>query len=156
MINFKTEGGVFNFRAAGIMFHENKVLIHRLINDNFYAFPGGRVEMFENTESTIVREMREELEIDIEICRLLWICEHFFTLNDNKYHEICFYYFIKCNDKKLFDREDLFYVSENSNMFEFKWVPLIDIENEVLYPEFIKKRLNNLPTIVERIVDIQV
>lgn len=154
MINFKTENGIFNFRVAGILFHENKVLIHRLVNDNFYAFPGGRVELFEDTENTIIREMREELDIDIEIRRLLWIGEHFFIHNDNKYHEICFYYLIECDDKKFLDRGDLFFVTENEIQFEFKWIPVTEIENETLYPIFIKKRLSNLPISIERIVDI--
>lgn len=82
------ENGVFSFRVAGILFRKNKVLVHRLINDDFYAFPGGRVEMFESTEHTIIREMNEELGVDVTVDRLLWICEHFFTLNSNKYHEI--------------------------------------------------------------------
>jgi len=90
MINFKVENGVFNFRVAGILFNKNKVLIHGLINDDFYAFPGGRVEMFESTENTIIREMTEELGITVTINRLLWVVEHFFN-NDSKYHKICFY-----------------------------------------------------------------
>lgn len=58
MINFKKDNGIFNFRVVGIMLNERKVLIHRLVKDDFYAFPGGRVEMFEITEETLVREMQ--------------------------------------------------------------------------------------------------
>ena len=155
MINFKTENGIFNFRVAGILLHGDKVLIHRLISDNFYAFPGGRVEMFESTDKTIMREMKEELEVDIEVIRLLWICEHFFTYNENPYHEICFYYLIDCNDEKLYDKGDAFFIIEGENNFEFKWISISNIDNESLYPVFIRKRLRNLPTIVERIIDDQ-
>lgn len=153
MINFKTNDGIFNFRVAGIMFHEDKVLIHRLEKDDFYSFPGGRLEMFEDTEKTIVREMKEELNIEIGVIRLLWINEHFFTFKENKYHEICFYYLINCEDKKLIDRGDIFYVTEGNCKFEFKWVPIKYIDNEVLYPTSIKKRLVDLPLTIERIVE---
>jgi 8-oxo-dGTP pyrophosphatase MutT (NUDIX family) len=153
MINFKTENGVFNFRVAGILFHEDKVLIHRLVRDDFYAFPGGRVEMFESTDKTIVREMKEELGIDVEIIRLLWVCEHFFNHNQSEYHEICFYYLIDCNYESFYDKEDIFYITEGENQFQFKWVPISSIGDEPLYPVFIKKSLMNLPTSVERITD---
>lgn len=154
MINFKTENGVFNFRVAGILFNENKVLVHRLLNDDFYAFPGGRVEMFENTENTIIREMKEELDIDVIVNRLLWVSEHFFTHKDSKYHEICFYYLIECEDSNLLEKGDVFYVTEGNNKFEFKWVGLADIRKHVIYPTFIKDKIKDLPITVERIVDV--
>jgi len=34
MINIKIEDGIFNFRVAGILINNNKVLVHRLINRN--------------------------------------------------------------------------------------------------------------------------
>lgn len=154
MINFKMDNGVFNFRVAGLFFHENKVLVHRLIKDDFYAFPGGRVEMFEATENTIVREMNEELGINVSVNRLLWICEHFFNHNNNNYHEICFYYLIECNDNSIINKGDLFYITEGKNEFEFKWVDIKDIKNERIYPVFIKDRIKDLPTTIERVVDI--
>ncbi|WP_297430026.1 NUDIX hydrolase [Clostridium sp.] len=154
MINFKIDNGVFNFRVAGLLFDENKVLVHRLIKDDFYAFPGGRVEMFETTETTIVREMNEELGINVKVNRLLWICEDFFNHNDNKYHEICFYYLIEYKDNNILNKEDLFYITEGKNEFEFRWVDTKYIKNETIYPAFIKDRIHDLPTTIERIVVI--
>lgn len=154
VINFNVDNGTFTFRVAGILFHKNKVLIHRLISDNFYAFPGGRVEMFESTENTIIREMNEELGINVRVNRLLWICEHFFTHNDSKYHEICFYYLIECNDNNFLNKGDLFYITEGKNDFEFKWIDIKDIQNEITYPTFIKDKIQNLPITIERIIDI--
>lgn len=155
MINFKSENGVFNFRVAGILFHDNKVLIHRGIEDDFYALPGGRVELLEDTETTIIREMEEELGIQVEIERLLWVCQSFFNLGDNKYHEICFYYLINCGNKESITKEDVFLVSENDKTFEFKWVPINEIEKEPFYPTFVKNRLGDLPTTIESIIDFE-
>ena len=50
--------------------------------------------MLELTEDTIGREMKEELGIDIEVERLLWIGESFFSIEGVKFHELCFYYLI--------------------------------------------------------------
>jgi len=154
VINFQIDNGFFNFRVAGILFKEDKVLVHKRINDSFYAFPGGRVEMFESTENTIIREMKEELGVDVTIDRLLWVCEQFFGDTDSKYHEICFYYLIECNDNNLLDKEDLFYITEGKNKFEFRWIDVKEIENEFVYPVFIKNRIQDLPTTIEKIVDI--
>lgn len=153
MINFKTKEGIFNFRVAGILLYQNQVLIHRSMKDDFYAFPGGRVEMFERTEDTIVREMEEELGVTVRVDRLVWICEHFFTHNSSKYHEICYYYMITCEDPDLVERGNLFYVTEEKTEFEFRWVSLEAVQAESLYPTFIKRRLGDLPVTVEHAVD---
>lgn len=153
MINFNIKDGIFNFRVAGILLNNDKVLIHRLMKDDFYAFPGGRVEMFENTEDTIVREIQEELGAKVRVNRLLWVCEQFFTHQDSKYHEICFYYLIECEDQELLERGNLFYVTEDKNEFEFRWVSVTEVKNEPLYPTFIKDRIRELPITVERVVD---
>ncbi len=60
MISYKNGESRFNFRVAGLIFNEKRLLIHRMKKDDFYALPGGRAEMMENTEITIVREMKEE------------------------------------------------------------------------------------------------
>ena len=145
MINFKSENGIFNFRVAGILFNNDKVLVHRGIKDDVYAFPGGRLEMFETTENTIVREMKEELGIDVNVNRLLWICESFFNINNKKYHEVCYYYLIECKDEEFLKKGDIFYINENGNELEFKWVTIEEAKNEVIYPIVIKDRLHNLP-----------
>lgn len=154
MINFKIDDGVFNFRVAGILFSGSKVLVHRLINDNFYAFPGGRVEIFESTEDTIIREMKEELDVTVKVNRLLWICEHFFTHHNRKYHELCYYYLIECDDHNLLSNADVFYIIEDKNKFEFRWIDVADIKNETVYPVFIKDNIENLPITIERVMDI--
>ena len=80
--------------------------------------------------------------------------QHSFTPYDTKYHEICFYYLIKCNDNNLLNKENLFYITEGENEFEFRWIDVKDIQNEIVYPTFIKDKIQNLPLTIERIVDI--
>lgn len=154
MINFEKDKGIFNFRVAGIMINDGRVLVHRLVKDDFYAFPGGRVEMFETTEETLVREMQEELGIDVKIDRLLWTCENFFVYEERKYHEICFYYLMENLGESLLERGNRFAMFEDDREYEFKWVDLKGIENEALYPETIRDRLNSIPDVMESIVDV--
>ena len=47
-ITIDIEDYKLNVRAAGIIIHNNKVLLHKNINENHYALIGGRVEIGEN------------------------------------------------------------------------------------------------------------
>jgi mutator protein MutT len=57
--------------AAGLVFHEGKLLItQRRPNDHlggFWEFPGGKVEPGETFQHGLVRELREELGIEVAI-----------------------------------------------------------------------------------------
>ena len=53
-----------NVRAAGIMIHNGKILVHRNVNSDHYALIGGRVEIGENSVDTIKREMIEEIGVN--------------------------------------------------------------------------------------------
>ena len=46
-------------------------------------------------EKAILREIKEELEIDAKIVRPLWLNQGFFVedVTGEKYHELCIYFF---------------------------------------------------------------
>ena len=78
MIDFNFERFRFKYRVAGIALNRNQVLIHQLEGKNYWSLPGGRGEILENSIETLKREIREELEAEINVGRLLWIVENFF------------------------------------------------------------------------------
>ncbi len=52
-----------NIRAGAIIIHDNKLLTHKdTRKNNHYCIPGGRIELGENSEETIKREIREEMQ----------------------------------------------------------------------------------------------
>lgn len=56
--------------VCGVMRKENQVLIARRgkgVHENMWEFPGGKVEPGETKEAAIIRELKEELEIDVEV-----------------------------------------------------------------------------------------
>ena len=57
--------------AAGLVFHAGKLLITQRRPDDhlggFWEFPGGKVEPGETFEHCLVRELREELGIEISV-----------------------------------------------------------------------------------------
>ena len=66
----------FNYRIAGLGFRDGHVLVHRAVHEPFWTFPGGRAEFGETAEQTLKREMKEELDSDVEVIRLLWFVEN--------------------------------------------------------------------------------
>lgn len=93
-----------NIRTAGIIIHENKILTHRDVNKDHYCLPGGRVQIGENSEETIKRELKEELGKEIEISKYISTIENFFEMENKKYHEIFFLYQVEFkneDDKKI-------------------------------------------------------
>ena len=154
MITVNMNNGKFNFRVAGLIIDNERLLVHKLKSDDFWALPGGRVEFMENTEDSIIREMKEELNIVVKVERLLWIGEQFFTLYDERFHEICYYYLLVTDDANLKKDKDVFEIIEDGRIFEFKWMTSSELNDEVFYPVIIKDKINNLPVNIEKFVDV--
>ena len=55
-LTIDVENYKLNVRAAGIIIHNGKMLVHRNINSDHYALIGGRVEIGEDSANTIKRE----------------------------------------------------------------------------------------------------
>lgn len=60
--------------VAAIMKKENKIFITRRASGDFadmWEFPGGKIERLESREEALIREIKEELELDIDVLEFL-------------------------------------------------------------------------------------
>ncbi len=153
MITFQKNDARFNYRIVGIAIHENKVLLHKAENDDFWALPGGRAEFFESSEETLRREMKEEINVDVSINRLIWIVENFFVYDDQKFHELAMYYLMNFQQHSYVLKEkQSFYGNEEGVRLIFKWFDIDELGNITLYPSFLKGKLKSIPKEIEHIV----
>lgn len=144
----------FNYRAVGVIIFDNKVLIHRAEKDDFWALPGGRVEFLEPSADTLVREMQEELGIDVQVQRLLWIAENFFEFEGKCFHELGFYHLLKLQDNcHICSKTEEFYGCEQGTKLIFRWYPLDKLADLPLYPVFLKRTLTNIKEGIEHIIE---
>lgn len=62
-------------RAAAIIIRNDEILLmHRLKDgEEYFVFPGGGVEKGESTKDAVIREIKEELGLEITINRLLFV-----------------------------------------------------------------------------------
>ena len=137
MISYIENDIKFNFRVGCFIFDKSEeyILIHRKINHNIWMLPGGRVEIFEDTNSAIIRELKEELDMNIEDLQLCLICELFYEYNNQKKHEIIFDFLYNVDYK--IEKEEEFTGIEGEYMI-FKWIKLENIDD---YNFFNKKEV---------------
>ncbi len=145
-------------RAAGIIIRDNKILVFRRYKEGrwYHAFPGGGAEEGETPEEAILREMKEELCIDIKQCHLLFKVEtkldtdYLFNTEKepnriNKYSPWQFFYLITEFEgiPKLGGPEKK--RSNKNNQYHLEWIPPTAVEATTdLYPREAREKLVEL------------
>ena len=145
----------FNYRIAGIAIYNDRVLLHQTEGDTFWTCPGGRGEIGEKSERTLIREMEEEIKARVEVIRLLWFVENFFKYSDKEYHEVALYYLMKFSgESEKFNGIDKFSGIEEGTRLNYEWFPIKKelLRSLPLLPSFLQNRLDGIPTNVEHVV----
>ena len=135
------EDYILNVRACVMIVHNSKILTHKNVNKDHYSLPGGRVEIGENSEKTVKREIEEELGKEIQIEGYIATVENFFELDGKKYHEILFIQkgeFVEEEDKKI---DYTLHNKEGKDYLQYEWLDLSKIENYDILPRCVKKIL---------------
>ena len=138
VITIKEDGLRFGVRVGAVIYNEDKtkVLLEQQ-KENLYLFPGGRIDVLENSDIAIKRELKEELNLETDL-KLKYITEMFLNIPNGKYHEIGFYYVTKINENKIPNN----FKSLDSNGI-FKWVPIIELNNYSVLARPIKEKIIN-------------
>lgn len=124
-----------NIRAVVVIIHNNKILVHKNINSDHYALLGGRVKIGEDSETTVKREIKEELNKEIEVTRYIGTIENFFKMKGSKFHEILFIHkaeFVNEEDKKI---EYTLKNNEGEDFLQYEWLDLDKIDEYPLLPQ---------------------
>ena len=140
-LTIDVENYKLNIRSAGVIIHNNKVLVHKNLNSNHYALIGGRVEIGEDSATTVKREIQGELGKEVEIIGYVSTIENFFEMKGRKYHEILFIHkaeFINDEDKKI---EYTLKNMEGKEHLQYEWLDLDKIDEYPLVPEIVKEML---------------
>lgn len=145
MVQFDSDNTRFLMCARAVAIHKERILLFNVVGWDWWALPGGRVEIQENSKDALKREMREELSTEIRVGKLVWIVENFFKERDINYHELGMYYRIKIPANSLILNSEEHFCRDGGATIRFKWFPLGGLENINLHPVFLRKALQNLP-----------
>ncbi|HEX6122460.1 MAG TPA: NUDIX hydrolase, partial [Ktedonobacterales bacterium] len=141
MINFDIGAARFNYRVAAVCLHQDHVLTVKPDNEDFWFLPGGRVEMLEDSATALRRELREELGVEAEIGRLLWLVENFFGGRESAYHELCLYYLVPLAGFPALCQVERPFLCRDEPHLCFQWQPLATLNTLNLLPSFLPERL---------------
>ena len=94
----------------------------------YYRPIGGTIEYGERSTDALVREYKEELNVDIIVRKYIGCVENIFKVDGNLGHEIIQLYSVGFKDKINYTR-DLFEVVEGKKKAYAKWIPLADFIN---------------------------
>jgi len=120
--------------SCAIILNQNKVLVaQRNRNGKLplkWEFPGGKVEKYETIKESLIREIKEELNIEIEIIESLSPVEHHYPDFSIRLHPFL------CNFKSgnliVKEHEEIQWV-EKSDLLNFDWAEAdLPIVNEFL------------------------
>lgn len=53
------------YKASGIIIIDRKVLVERSIGKEYFIHPGGKIEPGETPKQAVIRELKEEFQIDV-------------------------------------------------------------------------------------------
>ncbi|MDN7245023.1 NUDIX hydrolase [Planococcus shenhongbingii] len=148
---FKLDHQVFNYRVAAVWIENGHVLLHKQTKESHWALPGGRAQMLENSKACVQRELREELDVEVEAERMLWVTENFFTYDQKKYHELGFYYLVYSKTGEKFYRPEPFFGPEGDHL-TYQWIPLEEVCTVNLYPHFLREALQKMPQATEHLI----
>ncbi len=138
VITMQEEGTRFGARVGAIIYNEDKtkILIENQ-HDKRYMFPGGRIDVHEDSKTSIERELIEELNLKADL-NLKYIVEMFIKSPKTKYHEIGFYFVTKINEDLI---ENNFKSLDGDSYFI--WVPIKDLDKYKMLAKPIKDKVMN-------------
>ena len=119
--------------VGGILIHNEKILLVKRSNNlkvmpNKYEFPGGKVEMGETLQEALIRELKEELSIDINLKNIIE-----FPKNSLETDKLILTVFIVQNWKNKINSEIL-----PVKFSELKYIEELLDTNKLLIPSIIK------------------
>ena len=153
MITFTREGVRFTHRVAGVAIDDGRVLLHQFEGEDFWALPGGRAELLEPATETLRREMREELAIDVDVIRLLWVVENFFDYEGLRFHELGLYFLMQVPAGwPQRTSQAAFEGHEGHHVLTFQWFPRDNLDQLRVLPSFLSQALRELPSEARHVV----
>ena len=119
--------------SAAIIKKEKEILITKRSGGPFHdkwEFPGGKIEKNESRENAVIREIKEELEVDIQVDSFLTTIQYQYPQFHLTMHT--FWCTITKGDLVLTEHSEAKWVKEK-DLLDVDWIPAdIDVINAII------------------------
>ncbi|MDE7158343.1 MAG: NUDIX domain-containing protein, partial [Clostridiales bacterium] len=138
------EDGIINVRVGAIILKDGKFLMTGNKRSDYLYSVGGRIKFGETAEQAVIREVKEETGIEMEIDRLGFIHENYFigdspTKLGKLIYEISFFFYMKVPENFSPECDSC---TEDGSEEYLKWVSPDD-DKQTIYPAFFKTELKS-------------
>lgn len=123
----------FNIRVTGILIEDEELLLvkQKVSDKRNWSLPGGKLEQGETIEQGIIREMKEETGLDVEIIRLLYLCD--VSASNNTLLHISFLLKRVAGNIELPTNE-----FESNPIYDVEFIPISDLLDYGFSEKFLK------------------
>ena len=121
--------------GAFIVNDNNELLLQKRAvpaEKDHWCIPGGRLEMFETLEHAVIRETKEETDLDVKVIKLMGICYH--IIQEDNAHLVAMSYLCKIES-------GIPKIMEPDKASDMKWFNLNDLPEKLTITT--KKALEN-------------
>lgn len=127
---------LFSYRIGGVLIKDDKIFLTK--GGNSYSLIGGHVKIGETSEEAIIREFKEETNLDVKVDYLISSNENFWMWDDKPCHQLGFFYKLSLIN---FDNEII--INPDCSDTKYVWVSLDELKDIKLYPKGIKEKILN-------------
>ncbi|HIT49467.1 MAG TPA: NUDIX domain-containing protein [Candidatus Pelethenecus faecipullorum] len=152
-LKFKKDGHCFKLRSAAIIVEDGFLLVAKNELAEYYYTIGGGIQLSEQAEDAVKREVFEETGVHYDIDHLAVVLENFFIprsgpLKGINCHEISFYFYMKPRHSRQLNSHSL----SGGVPEQMHWLPIKELDQYPLYPLFLKDYFKKDHSGVEHIV----
>ncbi|MCC6461039.1 MAG: NUDIX domain-containing protein [Saprospiraceae bacterium] len=134
--------------AFCLLEHKGRILLQEFWHEHehyyFYRPLGGGIEQGELAADAMRRELREELDTEVDALELLTVLENIFEYGGETKHEIVFLFKAQVPEGPLTEAPEL-QILDNTFAFRAVWKPLEQLSDSdtgfVLYPVALRERM---------------
>ena len=141
--------------VKAIIIKDNKLLVESVDygRGRYSKLPGGGHEWGETIQETIIRECKEELNLNVKPVRLVFVRDYIAKNHNQTFDLDCFHLTELIFECEVEDFSSLANGSEpDSNDQRIKWIDINDLESSDFYPKAIIPYLKNIHNTKETIV----
>ena len=141
----QTKDRSFGVRVSALIVQDGKLFLAK--RGETYRTIGGAVEVNETTEKALVREVREELGVEVAVSQLAFVVENWFTVGETNFHNIEFHYLVRPLGDMPGD------MVEGGKTRPCEWVSIENLEKLDIRPSFLKRELKEWDGQIKHIIN---